>query len=61
MAVAFGFQKLYGDASKFRERELVAVVDPILKQGGGAAPGRFQLENLALEVVLADARLCERR
>jgi hypothetical protein len=39
----------------------VAVVDPILKQGSGAAPGGFQLENLALEVVLADARLCERR
>jgi hypothetical protein len=39
----------------------VAVVDPILKQGGGAASGGFQLENLALEIVLADPRLCERR
>ncbi len=29
----------------------MAVVDPILKQGSGAAPGGFQLENLALEVV----------
>lgn len=61
VAIALGFQKLSGDASKFWERELVAVVDPILKQGGGAASGGFQLENLALEIVLADARLCERR
>lgn len=61
VVIALIFQELSGDASKFRERELMALVQMILKQGGGVPSGDFQFQNIALKVALAAGISCTRR
>ena len=51
MNIAFGFQELDGDSPELRNGEVIALVRPILKHGGGAIVGVFEPQNLVLEVV----------
>lgn len=59
--IALIFQEFSGNASKFRERELMALVQMVLKQGGGVPSGEFQFQNIAPKVVLAAGTSCKRR
>lgn len=51
MIVALRYEEMSRNGSEVGEGEGVALVDPILKQGGCAAPGEFELENLVPKVV----------